>query len=148
MMKERQARQAAAAAAAEQQRQAAAAAAAEQRRQEAERQRQAAEQQRLQQEAAQRAQADVFLPSTTPANNPTSAFRGNARSSPVLPMAPVNAALQNRQQQPPLPLNNITENETNPSSMSWMRENASATSGASIITRLMGDCVISTDWTG
>ena len=29
-----------------------------------------------------------------------------------------------------------------------MRENASTSSGASIITRLMGDCVITTDWTG
>ena len=123
-------------------------AAAEQQRQVAEQQRIAAEQQRLQQEAAQRAQVDAFLPSTTPANNPASAFRGNARTSPAQATAPVNNELLNRQQQPPLPLNNITENETNPSTMSWMRENASTSSGASIITRLMGDCVISTDWTG
>ena len=60
----------------------------------------------------------------------------------------MNNELLNRQQQPPLPLNNITENETNPSTMSWLRDNAATSSGASIITRMMGDCVISTDWTG
>ena len=92
---------------------------------------------------ANQGQVDAaFLPSSTPANNPASAHRGGRRLPPRNNVHPLDAELQNRQRNAANSIN-ISENET-----TYSASTTAAPTGVSIITRLMGDCVLQTDWTG